>query len=721
MTTIDFIKTSRSITYALNHKELKASFDDLRACINKTKQFCFLDKLDKLEETYINLLRYRTQGIDDPMQESIYQNILISTYELNDSLCSVVLTKESPIIYYTKRRILEQGTEFDYANLHKMLTTSHEIYNQIQFDAATTTIFTKVWAADLLTDTEQTALETILSDTALPHTVNCMIVSALMLSLQNRFDSKRLLLLFKAAQQENLEIRIRAIVGLLIILSIYNERTYLYPYITDLLDELALSADFTTIVRQIILKLIGSHDTEKITKKLQEDILPAMMKFSPKLNNKLNLGELAKESTPDEFNPEWQKELENSGVSDKLKEFSEMQMEGADVMHSSFVHLKSYPFFNEVNNWFLPFSSTHSSIENNSMFTGNDRELIRSISESSFICNSDKYSIFFSLMTLPPQQRAMVAEQIGNETTEFIRAKREESRSKRGISEVISSQYIQDLYRFFKIYPRHLDFNDPFATLFNVQSVPLFKKYISDNESLTILAEYYLGKEHCGEAFPLFKKLAEINPLDASLFQKMGFCHEMKKESLLALTAYLHADLLNPSSKWNIRKIAKIYKTLNQPREALVYYKRLAEFSPNHIPSILNIGQCYLSLKNNVEALNYFFKADFIESQNIKVWRAIAWCSFLTNKFEQAERYYSKIVSKKANTHDYINAGHTAWVLKKPTASIQYYTAAIALEGNNFYAFQSVFEEDVPDLIQAGVMENEIPLLLDQLRYSVKG
>ena len=718
MKMIDCIKRSQGITYALDRKELKVSFDSLRECVNETKLYLFLEELDKLEETYVNMLRYRTQGINDPMQERIYQNILISTYELNDALRRTILTKESSIIYYTKRRILEQGTHADYSSLHTMLTTAHEVYNLTQFDAATTTIFTKVWASDPLTDQEQECLESIIADTELPYTVNCMIVSALMLSLQNSFDNKRLLLLFKTAQQENLETRIRSIVSLLIVLSIYNKRIYLYPYITDLLDELANDSDFTPLIRQIILKFILSYDTEKITKKLQEDILPVMMKFSPKLNQKLNLGELPNESAPEEFNPEWEKELEDSGVSSKIKEFTDMQTEGADVMHSSFIHLKSYPFFNEVNNWFLPFSPTHSSIENNSMFTGGDKSLIKSITQSNFICNSDKYSIFFSLLTIPAQHRAIITGQINNETTELIRAKREELNTKRGRSEIISSQYIQDLYRFFKIYPHHLDFKDPFESLFSLQSIPVLKKYISDKESLSILAEYYLAKGHYAEAFPLFEALSKANALDASLFQKIGFCYEMQAEQALALEAYLHADLLNPSSKWNIRKIAKIYKEMDQYSQALTYYKRLAEYSPNHIPSILNIGQCYLSLKDHSEALKCFFKADFIDSQNIKAWRGIAWGSFLAAKFEQANRYYAKILAAKPNVHDYINAGHTAWVLNDLTAAIQYYTLAIAEVKEDFHQFNILFEDDIPDLVQAGITTNEIPMLLDQLRYN---
>ena len=50
-----------------------------------------------------------------------------------------------------------------------------------------------------------------------------------------------------------------------------------------------------------------------------------------------------------------------------------------------------------------------------------------------------------------------------------------------------------------------------------------------------------------------------------------------------ALEAYLHADLINPDSKWVIRRIAGCYRTLKQPEEALKYYHRYEAFNPDDL------------------------------------------------------------------------------------------------------------------------------------------
>ena len=49
--------------------------------------------------------------------------------------------------------------------------------------------------------------------------------------------------------------------------------------------------------------------------------------------------------------------MERSGLAEKLKEMSEIQEEGGDVMMGTFEHLKTFPFFSEPANWFLPFDT----------------------------------------------------------------------------------------------------------------------------------------------------------------------------------------------------------------------------------------------------------------------------------------------------------------------------------------------------------------------------
>lgn len=715
MTPIEFTKYYNGIIYSLDHKELKESFNSLRYCITQSKQFLYLEQLDMLEETYINLLQYQMNGVKDPMQGVIYRNLLISTYELVEALSRTVLTKESSIIYYTKRRMLIQDNGATYDELHNLLLSSNEVYNYTQFDAALSALFTKIWASDPLSESDKKAINEILLDEELSYLIKCQIVSALMLSLHHAFDAARMMLLFNAAKQLNNEVRIRAIICILIILSLYKNRTSLYAFIPEQLDELAEDSSFLPLFRMIILKFILSRDTEKITKKLQQDIIPAMMKLSPQLDKKLGY----QDSFAEEANPEWKKELESSGISDKLKEFTELQMEGADVMHSSFIHLKSYPFFNEVSNWFLPFFHKHSSIQNNTTLSASENSILNSITDSSFVCNSDKYSIFFSLMNIPAKQREMIASQFNGEQKEIMKAKREELDTQRSQNEVVVSQYIQDLYRFYKIYPRHLDFADPFNADLEFHKLPLLQKYISDTESITILAEYYLAKEHFEEARSLFEKLSSRLLTDATYYQKIGYCFEMSGQQEEALRSYLHADLLDGDNKWTLRRLSKIYRTTNQIELSLACNKRLEVMNPENAALLLNIGHCYLSLKNYDEALKYFFKADFIDDGSIKIWRAIAWCSFLISKFEQSERYYQKILDAKPNTYDYMNAGHIALVLNKYAEAIRFYKYAVQKHKNDYVGFSELFKQDIPELLLAGISESDIPLILDQLLYTL--
>ena len=72
--------------------------------------------------------------------------------------------------------------------------------------------------------------------------------------------------------------------------------------------------------------------------------MPELQKLSPDLFNKI------KGKTPGtidineiEENPQWQEWLDKSGITRKMEEFNEIQLEGGDVFISTFSKLKSYP------------------------------------------------------------------------------------------------------------------------------------------------------------------------------------------------------------------------------------------------------------------------------------------------------------------------------------------------------------------------------------------
>ena len=119
--------------------------------------------------------------------------------------------------------------------------------------------------------------------------------------------------------------------------------------------------------------------------------------------------------------------------------------------------------------------------------------------------------------------------------------------------------------------------------------------------------------------------------------------------------------------------------------------------------------------------MKYYFKVDYLDPGNGKAWRPIAWCLFLTGKFEQATNYYRKILqSDSPSMHDFMNAGHTAWVSRNLLETVTYYKCAVELEENeDFNVFLEHFDKDVPHLLSAGVSEEEIPIILDQVRYAL--
>lgn len=728
MTLQEINKTYNRIIGLLDAKELKEAFEQTQSLIAGIRDYSFMDQLNRLQDTYKYMLRYRLEGAKDPMEDQIYHNLIASAYQLADQVRNRALVVESPLTYYSYRRTLRKQPLPSYAQLHKELRemtdclsetggTSAEANRRIE--VATVQLFHKLWTADPLNTEEAVALQAILKDKQLPFEIACQLISALLLALQASFDRAKLSLLFDAAEQSHDEIRCRALICLLLTLTYYRKRTAIYPEIERRLAALAdLIPEFTTLLRQITLRFILARETEKINQKLQNEILPQLLKNNPILNQKIKADEISPELFSEGMNPEWEAYLSNRQTEKQMEAFAEMQREGADMMHSSFVHLKHYPFFKELSNWFLPFRMSHSAIQ--AILKGADKAttLLNLLTQNRNICNSDKYSLYLSMTDIPAQLRQMMSQKMGDEMLGLIHESAPSQQSPQKQRDLIISQYIQDLYRFFKLYPGHLDFEDVFTYPLDFHNLPLLQPYMADKETLNAIGEYYLRKNYFADALVVFEQLSKNDEENGELFQKKGYCMQMMGQIEGALQAYLRADLTYADSKWLNRRIASCYRNLKQPEKALVYYRRLETKQPDDMNLQINIGHCYLELRNYSEALKYFYKVDYLDNQSTKAWRPIAWCSFLTGKYDQARNYYRKILANQPTTQDYLNAGHTEWALQQLKQAVHYYTEAVRCEQGQFGTFLEAFQQDIPDLKQAGIEDTEIPLMLDQVRYA---
>ncbi|MEI7502318.1 MAG: tetratricopeptide repeat protein [Paludibacter sp.] len=712
--------------------QLKNAFETTKILIEELQIGEFGDRLEDLQQNYGYLLNYFIDGIDDPQRKSVYNKLIAKCFILNSELREELLLRNSSSFEFAQKR---------YYPHTKRHTSPTELFKALQYYHTQTALFANLeenhdtekrrlranyesllpeffglfWLATSYQTEEKTLFSKVLDVNYSGWLEKSLLVSAITLNLWRTFDETKLMLLFDACQSTNQIVKQRALVGLCFVLLKYNRFLPFFPSVRNRL--VLLSDDSHTVenFHNIIIQLIATAETEKITKKMQEEILPEVMKISPLLKDKMDTDSILSSEEWAEENPAWLDILEQSGVNDKLQELTELHMEGADVYMSTFSMLKSFPFFSVFSHWFLPFDGQFSSV--NELFKLDDKNLLTAFVKNNLMCNSDKYSFCLSILQMPESQRGMLKQSFKMEAEQLDEISKDEAILTPDLaSKNLSKQYIQDLFRFFKLYPQRADFSDMFAYTLLTHRSFLFDILSANSDFKTSIAEYYFLKNHYTQALELFEDIQHQTTPTAALYQKIGYSYQQNSQLSKALEAYLKADIIQPDDIWTIRKLALCYRLSGNFEKALEYYQHADYLKPNQSTILLQIGHCYLELRKFKEALNIYFKLDAEDSENPKVWRAITWCAYVSGNILQAEYYVKKLIENKPTAHDYLNAGHIAWCQKNLKSSLNYYLKCLNLKQDNWELFLESFNEDKIYLIANGIDADEIPFMLDALK-----
>lgn len=717
----------------LDQYRLKEALSQMTGYATHTSDWQLKNELEALQTSYDLMLQYTSKGMKDPNKVEIYHKMLRTAYELADRIHIAVQATQNYGAYYDTMRTFVQSPPHSYAELQMQLeaytedmATAPLIYTteakrneemdamRKRHETAVDELFEKIWVSTRWSESEYAEAQTLFNSLLIQVNDLSIMVSAVTMSLLQIFDIRKFMFLLNAYTHQDTMLNQRAIAGIALTCYYYEKRILQYPEAVSRINELNENSEFIKNLHHIQIQLLqSSRETRKIDKKMREEIIPEMMR---NVNIMRNM-KFGFEENPEEndLNPDWEKAFESSGLGDKIREMNELQLEGADVYMSTFAQLKTYPFFKEPYNWFYPFDMHHSSIIKEFGFkpTG-DNAILSLILQSGFFCNSDKYSLCFTMAHIPQSQRTMMLSQM---TSQDLDALMDESKSSalRQYAErpdVISNQYVHDLYRFFKLSQRRHEFRDIFKEEIALHRIPALKDILCKPELLITIADFHFRKEHPAEALELYKELIALNHANADIFQKAGYCLQKEKRYKEAIDAYLKADVLKPDHVWTIRHLATCYRQIRDFASALEYYKKVEAIQPENHNILFYAGSCLAELERYEEALQYFFKLDFIESNCIKAWRAIGWCSFVNGKYEQAMKYYEKILASKPLAADYLNAGHVAWRTGKIEKAAELYSKA-ALEYGGQEIFREMFGKDKETLVRQGISEKDIPLMMD--------
>lgn len=711
----EILQISNSIKQQLNGGMLYDAFMALRQLSEQAMAYEITDGIKQCEQTYAYMLRYMSQGSDDPSRQTVYSGIVQQLRQFLDLLVRRMLTPETPTLYYNVLRTLNMRGEDSVAREVESYIAIDEVPARSsdelrERERLQRRLFDIIWVQFPLTVADEAAVRLLLvSD--VPSEVKCLAIGAVTMGLLEFYDSRRLALLVDAYQNIDPQVSVRALVGLLIGLFRYRNRRLDDGTLTrlDLLrDNPQWSRDLTTAFGE----LARTRDTERLTRQLTDEVLPDLMKRGRDLADRFRNSGMNPEDIAE--NPEWEALLDQSGLSEKIRRFSEIQESGGDVYMATFSQLKQFPFFNEISNWFMPFTTRRSEFADLA-----DSPVVELMGRAPYMCDSDKYSMMLSLGMMPQSQRDAVFGQLGQQVDQ-VREAMEHSIDTTGAAnrQSLINSYVLDLYRFFKLFRRKGEFFNPFDGTFNLIRVDALACDFTDPEVLRAMAEVYFKIGAWSDALYIFEKLTAIDGPRADVYQKCGYCCERRGMWAEAFDHYLHASTMDAKDVWSLRRMAGMQRKLGDTAGAIATFSELERLLPDDASVALQAGYAYLAANDYREALNRFFKVDFLHEDRSEHLSPMAWTQMLSGDFSGARNTYKRILLSGADMHDYVNMGHLEWADHNMADAINYYLLAIEQAKGDVKKVVDDIRTDSQALEKMGVDTGEMPLMIDALLYS---
>lgn len=729
------LKSHGKISSLLNSGKCADAFAELRTFAAFASQTDRLREVVALEQRYFFMLRFMAQGHTDPDMDAESRDILFRARFLADMIYRDAVADDNSGLYYSVLRFRRLRPDETLASLAVDYLTELSSLSQDSgalldsgrregIERLSRDIFNAVWTEFPLSDDDSEALENLISDTQIPLHDRENWISALWLGLLNFYDPARVVLLAKAYMLSDRRLSLAALTGLAVASFRFRKRR-LDDKSEQVLATLADLPGWKSDLAAVVTELMRSLDTERITRKMKEDILPGMMKMSSQVMEKLK--DVPPESQADietlAENPEWDDIIHKDGMFDKLKEMNELQMEGADVFMSTFANMRSFRFFNDIANWFLPYTPVHSSLA--ALSEGEGALLCDTFAGIPFLCDSDKYAVLCAMAETPGAMRNQAMSRISSQYQAISDNVAEVSVSGGDDSRrQIANNYVKNIYRFFKLFRRKGEFFDPFAKGFSIRGIRFFDAITGDAGMLALLAEFSFKTGLYDDAAEFYSSLASFGDehLTVSVLQKSGFSYEKTGDLRNAEHMYRRAIELYPDNVWTLRRLASVLRHGGRQTESAQIYSRLVDSDCENLELLYVASLTLIEAGDYARAVSFLQKMNYLEEGSRRSLRPLAWALFLDGKYEESAQVYSKLLAGTPDSNDYLNNGHVMLALRRTRDALFSYKASLGKspDAGALRNFVEAMDADREYLSDAGVDESAVARMIDAVEYAIR-
>lgn len=555
------------------------------------------------------------------------------------------------------------------------LTADHHAYMKQLFNAL---LVAPMWNDRRAADFADLLLSpTIDRDDAL------LLVSAVMLATMNVNDPYKWDMLAEVyVRATDKVLKMRALVGWVLSLPYDPRGPRLFPFVQERIK--AMLADKTTLKQMLDMQMqmLFCCNADADNEEIQRNIMPTLIKNTNLQMTRLGIVEKEDDPMKDIMDPN-AAERDMEEMERKYRKMMDMQKQGSDIYFGGFSKMKTFPFFNDLCNWFAPFNAAHPAL-------GAARErlagstFLNNLMENGPFCDSDKYSFALAIAQIMDRMPDNVKEMLNSDATFGPTVSKDEQED----PAYICRSYLQSLYRFFRLYRSKRDFLNPFIL-----------DELEDNDGNALFMSY---------------KLLACPEMEENAVALCGFLLKRKMMRELMSMAICYKSSQNPrlvrflalvpmtDGKWqeaydlfasvsedqhteeSLRGMAHCCMSLKRFGEAVAIYRRLLAMHPDSFSYQLNLAVCLMSsdafsscgaatsLGGKVDArpnkvveegTKLLYKLDYEHPNNANVRRVLAWCMMLQGNFDKAIDIYTRLLSQPdAVSADRLNAAYAHWL-----------------------------------------------------------
>lgn len=443
--------------------------------------------------------------------------------------------------------------------------------------------------------------------------------------------------------------------------------------------------DVTAVQVQLLHAAATTRDAQTIQREIMPDLTRYSMKSMRQAEDKPHTQEEEDEAMRDIIDPD-AAEREVETVERRFSQMMDMQRQGVDIYFGGFSQMKRFPFFSRLDAWITPFTTDHPAVRQ--VLSGTKHhDLVEQLVGNMSFCDSDKYSFVFALATVIERLPPSLLEMMSHAKAISFGGDKQAAMGLGLISPeqaeqpaYIRAAYLQDLYRFFRLWQGRAMFRDPFD-----ESLPEGYLFLAHrgwahspmNRHLDKIAAHLVRAKRHPEALYLLRAY----PRDARQTYEY---HMLVAQSLMAtgLTAVTSAPddsldfhiaqalTLRPGDRTATACAARRAFQTNDYQTAATHYTALLEATPDNFTYQLCLATCQANLGRAEEALKTAYRLDYEYPDDKAVRRLLAWALTISAQYDKADDIYTALtLPEDAATQDLLSHGLCKWAAGSPRAA----------------------------------------------------